>query len=131
MSIKLLPVLLLILLLLSSCYGYKNLTKTESVTLDFLAKLEPGRYKFKLTSGLVQYVELTTVDADSVDGILIQKDIYGNLERIRYSGNFETIQKNVRKISHYEFSKQKTFGVIFAASIYGLIGTILMFGSME
>jgi len=46
--------------LLSSCYSYKNITRKEAITKEFLSKLEPGKkYKFELMIGETQTIYIT------------------------------------------------------------------------
>jgi hypothetical protein len=114
-------------LLLSSCYAYKNLTKDESVTQDFLSTLKPGKYQFEFKTGLIQFVEITRVDADTIVGFSSQ--LGTNVDKVSYSSSFEMIEKNVAEISHYEFSKKRMiFGIIVFASIQYVVILSWLFG---
>jgi len=97
---KQLVVMVLLAQLLFSCKSYQSITKTEKINKDFLSRLEPGKkYMFELRSGLRPIVEVMHVAHDTITGNIYQDDASGKRTKSSYSGSFESIEKDVVKIS--------------------------------
>ncbi|MDH5251628.1 MAG: hypothetical protein OEW40_21720 [Cyclobacteriaceae bacterium] len=121
---KQLAILVSLSLLLSSCFSYKNLTKKEPITKDFLSKLEPGKkYKFVLNTGLTQIIRITSMDDETIVGFIRLKDANGILQKVSYSSSFENIEKYVAKISVWKVDAPKTFALI---TVGGFVAYIII-----
>ena len=58
-NMKSIAILLLLVHLSSSCVAYKNLTKRETITHDFLTHMKTDRkYIFELKIGIKQFVKV-------------------------------------------------------------------------
>jgi len=108
------PVLgvVLLSLLLSSCYSYKNITKKEPITKELLSELKPGKkYEFELMIGVTQSIYITAIHGETITGYFYQntKSINNRdnpsestgeaVTKTIYTDNFSNIIKNVAKIS--------------------------------
>ncbi|HET6539163.1 MAG TPA: hypothetical protein VFG46_01705 [Chryseolinea sp.] len=64
-------ILLILVQVLSSCITYKNLTKRETITQDFLTHLKTDRkYVFELKIGIKQFVKVTQIKDNIVTGLI-------------------------------------------------------------
>jgi hypothetical protein len=101
--------LISILFLLSSCFTYKNVTKKEAITHDFLSKLEPGKkYAFRLRTGLTLFIRVTRVEDDRVVGYYYEKKTKND-----FSVSFQEIERDVAKISILKLNPYLTGTSIF------------------
>jgi hypothetical protein len=99
---------LLLLLLFTSCYSTKDITRNKPITRDFLAALEPGkRYAFELSMGQIQRIYVTAVDDGRVVGYLYPNG-YNKKDKVAFADDFENIAKNVVKISERKIDPMKT-----------------------
>ena len=102
---KLTAVLLILVHVLSSCMTYKNLTKRETITHDFLTNMKTDRkYIFELKIGIKQFVKVTQIKDNIVTGRILGKDSNGKKEWTDYSATFDSMQNNVAKISMLKFN---------------------------
>ena len=82
-----------------------------------MSKLKPGKkYKFELNTGLIQIVDVTSVDADTVVGFIYLKNVKGKREKVSYTSTFETIEQRVVKISVLKFKPFSTVGLSVLAT---------------
>ena len=96
---KPIAILFLLVHVLSSCVTYKNLTKHETITPEFLAGLKPDKkYIFELKNGIKQIVKVTQIKDNTITGLVLDKNADGK-KWIDYSATFDTMQKEVVKIS--------------------------------
>jgi hypothetical protein len=96
---KLIALLFLLVHVLSSCVTYKNLTKHETITHEFLAGLKPDKkYIFELKNGVRQVVKVTQVKDNIITGLMLDKTGDGK-KWIDYSATFDSMEKGVVKIS--------------------------------
>ena len=106
---KSLAMLVSLSLLLSSCYSYQRITKTEPITRNLLSTLQPGKdYKFELKSGAIQTIFVTAVDGDTIKGFLYQR-VNGKMTQSDYLDTFENIEKSVSTIAVKNFQPGKTY----------------------
>jgi len=106
------PVVMILALLLSSCYSYKSINKNEPITRENLSKLDlGGTYLFDLKAGEPFYVQVTNIKADTIVGVMHGKN---KSEFLNYSESFETIQRNVVKIS---LRRRDTTLTVFAIAV--------------
>ena len=98
-------IFLVLVQVLSSCMTYKNLTKREAITHDFLTHMKTDRkYIFELKIGVKQFVKVTQVKDNMVTGRILDKDSNGKKEWSDYSVTFDSMQKDVAKISMLKFN---------------------------
>jgi len=118
----------LLTFLLSSCYSYKNLTKKEFITRDFLSRLKPGkRYAFELKNGQTQYIDITSVEKDVVVGFARQRRAKSRSNTTMYTSSFENIELEVAEIYVWKVNPFTTTVTSIAAAyatlaIVGYIG---------
>ena len=115
---KSLPILFLLALITSSCYTTKNLTKHEAITHDFLAGLKPGKkYVFELKIGIKQYVRIKQVSDEVISGEIYEENNDGKKIWTDYSATFESMEKNVSKISVIKINPYLTTAGITVATV--------------
>jgi len=118
-------ILLLIAQITSSCIAPKNLTKHKAITREFLAGLKPGkRYLFELKIGIKQVVKIEQINDDGFVAQIYGKNSDGKKVWSDYSETFETLQKNVAKISIYKVNPYWTIiAVVMGVVVTGALGT--------
>ncbi|HTE30166.1 MAG TPA: hypothetical protein VK666_07315, partial [Chryseolinea sp.] len=80
---KLFAICALFALLFTSCFTYKNISRKDPITNDFLAKLKPGKkYQFTLKTGQTLMVHLTSIDGETINGFY---RLHGVKDKIDYS----------------------------------------------
>jgi len=120
---KRLVILSLFVSLLSSCYSYRSITRRDPITRDFLLSLEPGkRYKFDLWNGQTEYIDITSVEAETVIGLIHLRGDKGKSNNISYSSSFASIEKDVAKISSWKINPYTTTAI----SLLGAYATLFI-----
>ena len=116
-SMKSIGISLLAALVLSSCVTYKNLTKHEAITHEFLADLqEDKKYIFELNNGTRQIVKVTKVKDNIVTGLIYYKHSDGK-QWTDYSATFDSIQNGVTKISVSKVNPYLTGAAVFLVAL--------------
>ena len=106
-------ILLILVQVLSSCITYKNLTKRETITQDFLTHLKTDRkYVFELKIGIKQFVKVTQIKDNIVTGLIFEEGSNGKKKRNPYSATFDSMQNNVAKISILKFNPYLTGAIV-------------------
>jgi len=110
-------ILFLVVHVLSSCVTYKNLTKHETITHEFLADLKPEKkYIFELKNGVKQIVKVTQVKDSIITGLIL--DHSGNGKKwTDYSATFDSMQEGVAKISVSKVNPYVTGAGIFVVAL--------------
>jgi len=115
---KSIVILLILGQVLSSCFTNKNLTKHEPITHDLLTKLKPGRkYTFQLKLGVKQVVKVTQVKDSIITGLIYEKNDKGKKTWSDYSVTFDSVEKDVAKISVLKLNPFLTSAAI-VVSVY-------------
>ena len=106
---KILLILALVPLLLSSCATYHSLTKTEPITRELLLRLVPGKnYEFELKTGQKIKIHIQTISDDRITGFSFRSgDVIPSWDKY-YSDTFENVEKYVNKISLRKFNPYLT-----------------------
>jgi hypothetical protein len=106
-------ILLILVQVLSSCITYKNLTKREAITYDFLTHMKTDKkYVFELKIGIKQFVKVTSVKDNIVTGLIFEEGSKGKKTWNPYSATFDSMQNNVAKISILKFNPYLTGAIV-------------------
>jgi hypothetical protein len=123
---KQLVIMVSLALVLSSCYSYKSITRNEPITKDFLSTLYPGgKYAFDLKSGQTMHIEITSTKNDTIVGVMHQNGIDGVVD---YSESFETIERNVARISRW---KRDITLTVFAIAVPATLTVVVIATSIN
>jgi len=88
------------MVLLLSCASHKEHSNAEPITHEFLSKLESGKkYTFELKSGQTQKVGVTKIEDETISGYVLYEGTDGKTIRTSYSSSFESIERNVARIT--------------------------------
>jgi hypothetical protein len=116
----------LLVIVFSSCVTYKNLTKREAITHELLAGLkEDEKYIFELRNGTRQVVKVVQVKDSVITGLFLDKNGTGKNWN-DYSATFDTMQREVVKISMAKFNPYVTGAGILA---FALVATVVIWAN--
>ena len=99
---------------LTSSSTYKTIAKKEAINKEFLSQLKTNKkYKFHLTSGVILYVRVDSVDSERIYGRMPQA--HGAKRgpgKIAFTDSIESLNSNVNKISRKKFNPYLTVAAI-------------------
>ncbi len=134
---KNLIVIFVIIMSLSSCMTYKNISKHNELTeATIRAKLIPGkRYEIKLNYGKILKIKVTSVDSTNVYGIENVMNNERKMIKQSFSDSFSNLHNNANSISIKKFNPWLTTAVIVIPMgvLYGIVlnayyDSLLMYG---
>lgn len=119
---KVLIMLTLVPLLLSSCATYHSLTKTPPITREVLLRLVPGKnYEFELKTGQKLKIHIQTISDDRITGFSFRSgDVIPSRDKY-YSDTFENVEKYVGKISLRKFNPYLTTLAVVVPVMLGFL----------
>lgn len=119
---KVLVILAMSPMLLSSCATYHTLTKTEPITRELLLRLDPGKnYEFELKTGQKLKIHIQTISDDRITGFSFRSgDVIPSRDKY-YSDTFENVEKYVGKISLRKFNPYLTTLAVVVPVMLGFL----------